>query len=311
MRDDLGFLRKNVGFTQAHLDQTPAIMELLRAEPGESFERSRSRFVSALHSLDAEEADLLLDVFALSPATKGVGSLSERRRIHGKSIGRGIDTVAAREKVALDHLTSRLIRGTYAQSPLALQVPEMHNGLVYEETSTLIVVKDRRWLETIERYRFVAAFDEMDFVRVPRTYVARVSTPADGSFQVVTRSSPNGETDEFWHLEAPGGSRAPMFRGIAYDLRFKLEPAEAQSRNSPLRLISRAFHERSLLASIRVKFLGEVPRVLWMHERMSFVEMPGFPSASNIQTLDEQGSATLRLRDVYGGLQSGFAWEFE
>lgn len=311
VREDLGFLRKNEGFSERRIENTPIVRELLQAEPGESFERSKSRFISAVHSLQNDEATLLLDIFALTPATQSIRSLSERRTIHGRSISRGIDTVAARESIALDHLTTRLITGTYAQSPVALDVPEMHDGLIYEQTTTLFVVKDRRWHETIEHYRFVAAFDEMDTVRVTRSYPALVSTKTGGEFRVRTLPASRGETDHFWHLDATRRHDEPMRRGGSYDLRFKVQPSDDRSRHEQLSLISRAFHERSLLATIRVQFIGERPTLLWTHERVSYFDSPGFPSKRNIRQLDDEGVALLRMRDVHGGLFSGMAWRFD
>lgn len=145
LRDELGLLRKNEGFIQRRLARTPIVDEVLRYGLDDTFERLKSRFLSAIHSLDEEEAALLLDIFALSPETETIPRLQQRRKVHGAKIGRRIDTVANREEPALTHLHSRLVTGTYAQSPLVLHIPEMHGGIVYEHTSTLVVIENQRW----------------------------------------------------------------------------------------------------------------------------------------------------------------------
>lgn len=171
LRSYLDWLRKNDGFIQRRITRNSMLDRVLRGTEEDTYERLKSRFISAIHSLDDErEVELLLDVFALSEATAGVPRLQDRRRIHGAAINRRIDSVASRERVALDHLHSRLVAGTYAQSPLALHVPEMHGGIIYEHTSTLIIVENRKWRETREYYRFANMIDDLEYVTVTRSY---------------------------------------------------------------------------------------------------------------------------------------------
>lgn len=297
---------------QRRFVQAPVVDEVLRGGVGDTFERLRSRFVSAIHSLSDEEAALLLDVFALSPDTEHLPRLMQRRAVHGRKIGRGIDTVAAREDSALQRLHHQLVTGRYTQSPLTIDVPEMHGGIVYEHTSTLIVVEDRRWRETREYYRFVATFDEMDYLTISRSYPAHATPHPGGAFKVNTRPVDGaGWNDHFWHLNPERTATAPMKRGKAYDLRFTLTPdPDDENAQSPMTLASRAFHERSLLASIQVAFVGEPPRDVWTYERVSPFARPHTANDYNRVHLDERGVATLRLRDVYGGLFSGMGWEW-
>ena len=310
LREDLSFLRKREGFTPARLHRVPLVAGLLRQEPDEAFERTRSRFVSAVYSLGAADADLLLDVFALSERSAGIALLGERRRIHARAVGRSIETVADREIPALDRLLSKLVAGTYAQAPLTIAVPEMHGGIVYETTTTLITVENRLWKHTQEHYRFVATFDEMDFLTVTRSYPARVSVATGGAFRVNTRSTSHGFNDHFWHLDPVRTSDEPMRRGKTYELQFLLEPDGSVGPQSLVNAY-RAFHERSLFASIQVAFIGEIPKTIWKYERVSHFAAPGEPSGINIVETDSNGIASLRLRDVYGGLVSGVAWNWD
>jgi|SRR6185312_14789404 len=305
---DLAFLRKGEGFTQRRLEQVPLVAGLLRQSEDDSFERVQSRMVSAIQSLDEREAALLMDVFGVSPDMASLELLQERRKAHAAKIGRGIDTIANRETVALQHLVSKLVAGTYAQSPLTLDVPEMHNGIIYETTSTLIVVENRTWKETREHYRFVATFDEMDFLTISRSYPAKATAIPGSAFTVNTRETSKGFNDHFWHRDRTGESNDPMRRGEIYDLKFTLEPEESPEARENIVNVSRAFHERSLLASIQVGFIGERPSTIWTYQQVSFFNQPGTPNDSNQIQLDDRGVATLRLRDLHGGLFSGIAW---
>jgi len=313
LRDELGLLRKNEGFIQRRLLKTPIVDEVLRYSGDDTYERLKSRFVSAIHSLeDEDEAALLLDVFALSSETEKVGRLQARRKIHGDKIGRGIDTVAGREEAALTHLHSRLVAGTYAQSPLVLHVPEMHGGIIYEHTSTLVAIENRRWKETREYYRFANMHGELDFVTVSRSYRGWVNPAAGGDFKVNTREVPGaGWNDHFWHLDDAKTKTEPMLHGEVYDLRFSVTPEDGDDdAQQPVKLASRAFHQRSLLASIQVGFIGPRPRSIWKFEQVSPFARPTEANEYNSLSLDERGVGTLRLRDVHGGLFSGIAWDW-
>jgi hypothetical protein len=309
LAEELAYLRKREGFKASRLHKVPLVAQLVRQDPDEPFERIQSRFMSAIYSLGEPEAELLLDVYALSDRTRGFATLEERRRSHACSVNRSIETIADREIPALDRLLSVLVRGTYAQSPLLVSVPELHDGIIYETTTTMITVVNRLWKNTYEHYRFVATFDEMDFLTVTRSYPARASISAGGFFRLNTRATSHGFNDHFWHLNSTRDADAPMRRGDSYDLKFLLEP-EDHVETQPLVNVYRAFHERSLLASIQVVFVGERPETIWKYERVSHFAAPGELNEFNAFHLNKDGVATLRLRDLSGGLVSGLAWSW-
>lgn len=311
LRHYLDWLRKNEGFVQRRLARTSVLDRVLRGTPEDTYERLKNRFISAIHSLaDTDEKALLLDVFALSEETQHCPRLQHRRAIHGAKIQRGIDTVASRESAALSHLHSRLVTGTYAQSPMVLHVPEMHGGIIYEHTSSLVVVQNRRWRETRELYRFANMHGDLDYVTVTRSYEGVVHPHTNGAFKVNTRAVPGaGYNDHFWHLDAEHAKTEPMRHGEVYDLRFRIEPmAGDEAAQEPIKLASRAFHHRTLLASIQVGFIGEKPSSIWTFEQVSPYARPAEANEYTRTELDERGVATLRLRDVHGGLFSGVAW---
>ena len=310
VRADLALLRKFEGFIPRRLDEVPSVGTLLQQEPDDTYERLKSRFISAIHSLDEQEAALLLDVFALSPETRDIPRLQQRRAAHGQRVGRGSETIAARESAALEHLLSRLLTGKYAQSPFVIDVPEMHDGIIYESTSTFLVVQDRRWRETHEHYRFAATFEEMDYLTVTRSYPGRTTANEKGRFRVDTREVPGaGWNDDFWHLNKDRTDTEPMKRGGVYELGFSIHPGDADERKS-LSLVSRAFHERSLSATIQVRFIGEKPADVWTFRQVSPYARPTAADDGNRATLDDRGIATVRQRDAHGGLFTGIAWQW-
>ncbi|GAA3587293.1 hypothetical protein GCM10022198_08560 [Klugiella xanthotipulae] len=313
LHGELALLRKNEGFIPRRLARTPVVDEVLRGALTDSYERLQHRFISAIHTLDVDEATLLLDIFALSSETQGVPTLKQRREIHGRRINRSIETVAAREDAALNHLHTRLVQGQYAQSPLVLHVPEMHGGIIYEHVAVRVRVVNRQWAGTWERYRFVNMVDELDFVTISRSYPALVTTPPGGDFKVNTRNVTGGTNwnDHFWHLNAAHTATEPMLREGAYDLRFAMapDPDDSTSTQSITRAC-RALHERALLFSLQVKFDGEIPRSFWRYERVSQFAIPSSADEYNTCSLDAHQALTFRMRDVYGGLFSGFGWEW-
>lgn len=306
---ELARLRKNEGFIPRRLTQVQLVSEVLRSSPEDSFERMKSRFLSALHTLDESEANLLLDVFALSDETAGVTRLMERRRIHGDKIGLKHEAVADREQAALQHLHSRLVRGTYAQSPMVLDVPEMHGGIIYEFSSTLIIVENRLWKQTNEYYRIGVLEDDLWFLRIGRSYDGVVTTASDSDFIVETeRVEGSGWADIFRHVNDGRTRRSPMKKGQVYDLRFTISPNGDRHEQEPLKLASRAFHHRSLMATIQVAFVGERPSSIWTFDNLSPYERPTKPDDDSLTSLDKQGVASIRLRDIHGGLFTGIGW---
>ena len=91
-------------------------------------------------------------------------------------------------------------------------------------------------------------------------------------------------------------------------------PASSKARfisTSSARLrASRAFHARSLLATIQVRFIGEVPASIWQFTGASPFARPQAANQYNRTHLDAQQRATLTQRDVHSGLFGGFGWEW-
>lgn len=296
---ELLFLRKDAGFTPPRLAKAPLLRQLLGSS-SEPYAGLLERFVSAVQSLHNPEAELLLDVFGLTPETTELSLLKDRREHHGRKLGVGAYTVASREAAALEHLRIQLTTGWYPKSPAAIRVPQSHNGVIQEYAELVTVVNDRRWQESREHYRFIAAFDEAEFIALSRS-VPGIPIPEGDEFTVQTKRIGESFTHRFFHRE-------PMRRGRAYDLRFRMVPDPAFDDTELLTEESRAFHEPTRTAVFEAVFIGPKPAVVWSYERLTFFERPGEPRAGRV--LDFGGGASVRavFHDLYGGLFSGVAW---
>ncbi|SKV44405.1 Uncharacterised protein [Mycobacteroides abscessus subsp. massiliense] len=205
---ELLYIRKDAGFTSERIVNASTLRWMLGGDC-EPFEALRERFVSAINSLGDPDVALLLSAYALTPETTNTPTLRQRRQQYGQQIGRKIDTVASREDAAIQHLRAQLLTGWYPASPFPGRVPELHNGIVLEAIDVVTVIADRRWQQTRERYRFLALFDEMDYITISSSYPAKAIPGKE--FRVVTKRIGGSYSHQFWH-------DSPMRRGHFYDL---------------------------------------------------------------------------------------------
>lgn len=279
---DLLFMRKGSGFTARRIVDAGTLRHVL-GDADAPYDNLRDRFVSAINSLRDPEPELLLAAYRLDPDYADCKTLRERRQRYGQSVDRKVDTVADREDAALDHLRVQLLSGWYTQSPLPAKLPEMHNGTMQEYVHVSVLVRDKQWMHTHEHYRFVALFDEMDFIAISTSYEA---TPiAEEPFTVKTVRSGGSFDHRFYY-------RTQMRRGETYELRFTLLPDEEHGAPEGICEVSRAFHERTLAVMIEVNFEGEQPEVVWGFEGLTFFQRPGNPTVEN--TMERTGENCLR-----------------
>ena len=173
------------------------------------------------------------------------------------------------------------------------------------------MVEHRQWRGTVEHYRLANMAGELDFVTISRSYPAHVTAQPGGEFSVNSRPVEGaGWNDHFWHIDPATGRRTPMQDATRYDLAFRAEPVPGEEPTTPISLASRAFHARSLLATIQVRFIGEVPASIWQFTGASPFARPQAANQYNRTHLDAQQRATLTQRDVHGGLFGGFGWEW-
>lgn len=301
---DLIYLCKREGASAARLAKAGTVNLALSAEDDEA-DMKLERLRSAVNSLEDDQSQVLLAAFGMSPATEGTKSLSDRRRIYGQQVGRQVDTVAAREKAALEELRVKLLTGWYPASPLPRRVPELHNGVINELVELTTVVSDRCWVESRHHYRMLALFDEADYYEIATSYPMAVTTY--GGWTSTTGRVANGYTVRFYPPE-------PLRRGKVYDLNFKFSPlpGDPDDLALPGQICeeSLAFHERTLEARFEVVFLGEMPELLFQFSGLTGGERPGEATSDRLLASKDGAVAEVKIRDLYGGLYAGLAWRW-
>ncbi|WP_344784722.1 hypothetical protein [Gordonia caeni] len=101
-----------------------------------------------------------------------------------------------------------------------------------------------------------------------------------------------------------------MKRGRTYDLRFRLVPDDDYGQPEAIIEEARAFHERTLTATIEVEFHGPTPEQIWSYERLTYFERPGSPRHGRILDPSEGNVVRSQTHDQYGGLFTGIAWNW-
>lgn len=297
---ELGFLRKDSGFTNTRLNRAPLVRQLLGGD-NEPFEIARERMASAIQSLRDPYPEILLDVFGLSTETEGIAYLKDRRQLYGARNGVKVEAAADREDPALKSLRNQLVTGWYPKSPTDFVVPPSHNGFVQQSVTIMTPVKNRAWAETREHYRLIAAFDEAEFIAISSSLPGRPVTAGD--FTVKTVRIGASFTHRFFYKE-------PMRRGEYYDLKFKLVPDPELGSPEALLEESRAFHEPTRFATFQAAFFGDRPSTIWSYRGLSYFERPADPTHGESLGMDVDGVAEASFHDLYGGLYSGIAWRW-
>lgn len=297
---DLQLMLKREGFTPTRVVKTSTLRQVLGGE-NEPFEVLKERLISAIRSLNNPEPEMLLDAFALSTETENLLALPDRYVHYGSKVGLKIDTIRTQVAAAIENLRNQLTTGWYPKSPLPFRVPESHNGIVNEIVYVQTIVRNMKWQETRERYRFVAAFDEADYLSITSTQEGLIETLGDFTAE---RKRIGGHFDDRFFF------KEPMQRGQAYDLKFRRLPEP--DLDDPYVLVGewRGFHEPTRTAAFDVAFLGRTPKRIWQFTGLTHLQAPGEPSQSQLLKLVKNQIVRANFHDLYGGLFSGIAWEW-
>lgn len=303
--EDLKFLRKGEGATPERLAVAGnALQDILGGETVGA-QTKLDRLVSAIESLRDEHADVLMAAYRLSTDTAGISTLKQRREIYGATIGRGVDTVTSRENAALKELRVQLMTGWYPISPLPGKVPEAHNGYMNVSTHQTTMFSDGRWMETRNKFVMLALFDSFDYYAVHVTEPLAVT--AYNGWRAEHRELANGVEVRFYPPE-------PITRGELAVLEYKTSaPPNDPGRCSQPRVIyeeSLGFHERTLKATFEAVFLGEKPKLIYYFSGLTFHQRPGPPSPDRILSADDSSRVKVTVKNLYGGLYAGIAWEW-
>jgi hypothetical protein len=297
---DLQLMLRREGFTPTRVIKAPTLRQVLGGE-NEPFEVLRERLISAIRSLNDPEPEMLLDTFALSSETKNLLALPDRYVHYGSKVGLKIDTIRAQVAAAIENLRNQLTTGWYPKSPLPFRVPESHNGIVNEIVYVQTVVRNMKWQETRERYRFVAAFDEADYLSITSTQEGLIETVGDFTAE---RNRVGDHFDDRFY------SKEPMRRGQAYDLMFRRLPEPDVDDSYVLVGEWRGFHEPTRSAVFDVAFLGQTPQRIWRFTGLTHLQAPGEPRQSQMLKIAKNQLVRANFHDLYGGLFSGIAWEW-
>lgn len=166
-------------------------------------------------------------------------------------------------------ITTSLLDDWYPAAPIPGEgFPEVHNSIVQESVEVLTVVEDGHWQQTQEHYRFLALFDEADYIRISNSFSGTVipETP----FRIQSHRIGESYNHDFY-LE-----KGTMCRGEMYDLRFTIRADSNLRNDARIMESSRAFHERTLSASFAAVFLGALPGAICMdlgHVRIAVLQL--------------------------------------
>jgi hypothetical protein len=78
-----------------------------------------------------------------------------------------------------------------------------------------------------------------------------------------------------------------------------------------LREETRAFHLPTLAHQMEIMFIGEKPKIIWHYSQLPIFARPGVPTKEQLIDLTNSSTARVEWSDLYGGLYSGLAWEWE
>lgn len=311
--DELIYLRKGAGVTPARLERLDAVVRLLRGanERGlavrEVFPVLAERLRSAVESLSvldgqpSDDAQLLLDVFGLSPEGGAETALGPRRDVAGAKLGIRRDAVADREAKALLRLRSQLLTGWYPLSPVPLPMPVSHGGAVLIAVKNRVVLQDGHLVENVHELQLLTTYDLAEYFAITSTATEQVSV-LGGGWRLKEEPLPGGRRLRFY---AP----SPMERGQVYTLAYRVAPA--MFGDDPELLVGnwQAFHEPTRVAIFEAEFRGVRPTWVWWFSGLSHLEAPGKPYWQTLLTPDEQGRVGVRFTDLGGGLYAGLGWE--
>lgn len=165
------------------------------------------------------------------------------------------------------NLRNQLMCGLYSTSPIpGERVPEAHNDVVKERVEVLTVADDGYRQQARKRYRFLAQFDKVHFIRVSNSYPSIV-TP-EPPFKVQSRRIGDSCSYDF-NLEA-----GPMCCSEVDKLKLVVRPESIIKKGQRISKTTRALHERTSHEAFQGFILGRQPNALWSFRDLVFFELP-------------------------------------
>lgn len=311
--DELIYLRKGAGVTPARLERLDAVVRLLRGADERGLKTRQvfpvlvERLRSAIESLSlldgqpSDDAQLLLDVFGLSPEAATETQLGPRRDVAGAKLGIKRDAVADREATALLRLRSQLLTGWYPLSPVPLPMPVSHGGAVLIAVKNRVVLKDWYLVENVHQFQLLATYDQAEYFEVNSTATEPIAVLSDG-WRLEEEALPGGRRLRFY-------SPAPMRRGQVHSLAYRVAPERLGEGAEVMVGNWQAFHEPTRAAVYEAEFRGARPTWVWWFSGLTHLAVPGKLSRQTLLTPDDAGRLGVRFTDLGGGLWAGLAWE--
>ena len=217
-------------------------------------------------------------------------------------MGRKPDTIAIWENAAVKELALHLISARYATSPFPDGIPPMHGTAIHERIDITVLVRDRLWTETREIFRTIPLIDDVEYFEISSDIPAVITAISD----IIVRSKTpnNGLSHRFYFKEK-------LKRGKPAEISFIMKPDGTRDAELTLKEETRAFHLPTLAHGMEIMFIGDRPKIIWHYSHLPLYERPGVPTKKQLIDLAGGGSARVEWSDLYGGLYSGIAWEWE
>lgn len=311
--DELIYLRKGAGVTPARLERLDAVVRLLRGADERGLKTRQvfpvlvERLRSAIESLSlldgqpSDDAQLLLDVFGLSPEAGDETQLGPRRDVAGAKLGIKRDAVADREATALLRLRSQLLTGWYPLSPLPLPTATPHGGAVLIAVRNRVVLQDWYLVENVHQFQLLATYDQAEYFEVNSTATEPIAVLGD-EWRLEEEALPRGRRLRFY-------ASTPMRRGQVYTLAYRVAPERLGEGAEVMVGNWQAFHEPTRAAVYEAEFRGARPTWVWWFSGLTHLAVPGKLSRQTLLTPDDAGRLGVRFTDLGGGLCAGLAWE--
>lgn len=301
VHEAITFLCKGQGFNETRLASRQALVAVLGG-PGTHPDMLTERFVAAINSIGGPTAEILGDSLRLTERAWNLKTLKERRTLHGslQDPAIGWEAVADRAETAIDHLVAVLVGGRYPKSPIPTRIAESHSGIAIYRMGIHVIIRDRRHEETRYRFQMVGLADDVDYFGID-TRSTNVPRLISEDFSLQMKLYDNGQQLQFWPDK-------PMMRGKTYDLRYYIRNASRDEHVLTGEWM--AFHEPTRFATFTVSFIGDKPKMIWRVDRLTGIAAPGEPTRDTRLNLDAHQTARTEFSDLYGGLNSGIAWNW-
>jgi len=301
---DLLGLRKGEGFTLEKARDADVFLEMMGGA-GQTFDELYTRFLSAIYSVkDEASVEVLLVAYGLEPGYEDMPSLKDRREIYGEFIGRKYDTIAKREKAAIQEMAVRILLSQWVNAPLPANIPVIHGGFICESLQSSILIRDRKLVETRETQCLIALADNLASFDYDTNELSVVE--ALQGCTVKTREISGGRK---YILAFP----KKLKRGQRHEVSF-LEHAPECGKDGRTAIaveVARSFAIPTFDYCLELIFVGQKPKRIWSYSMLTLLERPGDPEVQPpLDFLNGGSTVQVVFSHLHGGMFSGIAWEW-